>query len=70
MKVKKLMEVFTRSKRGDAVTYHTGLLMRDRQHDETLNQTAAAAWALYDRGEALLFQRRAGESCDYLIVKV
>lgn len=60
-----------RAPRGTMAIYHTGLLMRDRQHAPAVNEIAAAAWALYQHGDALLFQRRiSGGDCDYIIVKV
>lgn len=66
-----LVSVMGRAPRGTMAIYHTGLLMRDRQHAPAVNEIAAAAWALYQHGEALLFQRRiSGGDCDYLIVKV
>lgn len=70
MTIKKLFEALALATRGQRVVYHTGLLMRDRQHDADLNALASAAWELFKRREALLFQRRVSEGiCDYFIVK-
>jgi hypothetical protein len=71
MTAKELFDALNRATRGERVLYHTGLLMRDRQRDEVLNETAAAAWAEWLRGAGLLFQRRVSDrACDYYIVKV
>lgn len=71
MTAKKMFDDLLRATRGEEVVYHTGLLMRDRQHNEATNGCAAAAWAEYMRGAAMLFQRRvSAHACDYIIVKV
>lgn len=71
MTIKQLFDALHRAARGERVLYHTGLLMRDRQRNPVLNDMAAAAWTLYERGEALLFQKRSSDgACDYYIVKV
>lgn len=71
MTTKQLFDALHRAKRGDVIIYHTGLLMRDRQRNALVNETAAAAWALHLRHEVCLWQNRVSPGvCDYYVVKV
>jgi septum formation inhibitor MinC len=49
---------------GEKVTYHVGLLMRDRKEptDEALNQLANSAWRNFESGRLTLTQQRIGEN--------
>ena len=59
-----------KAKRGEEVSYHSGLLMRDRLFNPEVAGVANAAWAAYAEGKCLLFQRRAdGGTCQYFAVK-
>jgi hypothetical protein len=69
----------SRSKSGEAVTYHYGNLMRDRllsarggksQAGGQLDKLAKAALKAADGGYVALFQKRVDEGmCQYLAVK-
>lgn len=56
---------------GEVVTYHVGLLARDRNlghHplSRAINETAKLAWAAYEAGDAILSQRRIADGvCEY-----
>lgn len=71
MNVKTMYAALNSATRGEGVVYHTGLLMRDRQRNTDLNGGAAAAWHEYERGRAILVQRRVSPGvCDYIIVRI
>lgn len=56
--------------RGQAIVYHEGLLMRDRQGDPELAALGDAAWSLHLDGVVSLVQARTVPgSCAYLAVK-
>lgn len=55
---------------GASHAYHTGLLMRDRQHNADLNVLAAHIWALYEAGAVSLRQRRHAQGTEYLVVNL
>lgn len=58
-------------KRGQILIYHTGLLMRDRQANETVNSIASRAWSAMEAGDLTLVQRRASAGvCDYFAVRL
>lgn len=44
--------------------YHRGLLMKDRQEDDKVNQRAHTEWKEHLAGRVHLFQRRVGDG-DY-----
>jgi hypothetical protein len=59
-----------RARKGEALQYHTGLLMRDRQRDAIANVIASAIWDLHNQGEVLLVQHRSGEAdYEYLAIR-
>ncbi len=66
------------AKPGEMITYHTGLLMRDRQATHTgkdrvktqIDEYAKAVLSAADMGMLTLVQRRLDEhNCEYLAVK-
>jgi hypothetical protein len=49
--------------------YHTGLLMRDRQSNDTVNAIALRAWRAYEAGVVALVQSRLKPgTCGYVAV--
>lgn len=57
--------------RGQRMTYHEGLLMRDRQTDDRVHAVAARAWSGMECGALALVQKRLGPgSCAYVAVKL
>lgn len=62
------------ARRGDRVTYHTGLLMADRRQGATfqaIHGAACAAWDACTQGVCTLVQRRIDRgTCDYIAVKL
>lgn len=60
-----------RAPKGEALLYHTGLLMNDRQQYPTVNDIANLMWSLADKGLVTLVQHRSGPSdYEYLAVKL
>lgn len=58
------------ARRGEALLYHTGLLMRDRQNSTLLSAVADCLWEMYEKGLVALVQHRSGDSkYEYLAVK-
>lgn len=56
---------------GQALVYHEGLLMRDRQTDDNVNAIALRAWRAHEAGVVALVQGRLGPGvCGYLAVKL
>jgi hypothetical protein len=61
----------SKAKRGEAIAYHSGLLMRDRLFKPDVADVGNAAWKAYEAGECVLFQRRVDMStCQYLAVRL
>lgn len=57
--------------RGQAMVYHEGLLMRDRQGNEDVNAVAWRAWRAMEAGAVALVQARLNPGvCAYLAVKL
>ncbi len=54
---------------GQSLIYHTGFLHDDRQYDVAISRRADIAWKAKERGLAFLFQRRALNGCDYILVR-
>lgn len=53
---------------GRELVYHTGLLARDRENNEEINQIAALALAVDEIGAGAVFQRRVRAGiCEYVV---
>lgn len=58
------------ARKGEALLYHTGLLMRDRQRNSLLSAVADCLWDMYEQGLVALVQHKSGEfAYEYLAVK-
>lgn len=66
-----LADSFTSAKRGANIIYHEGLLMRDRQHHQSVHSRADYAWELFIAGRASLVQQRMRDGwCAYILQKI
>lgn len=66
-----LQALLSSARRGDAIVYHTGFLLNDRQKGSQLEATADAAWAEHLAGRCTLVQRRLGPSSyEYIAIKL
>ena len=65
------MKLWSRhAKKGEALLYHKGLLMRDRQSNHDLDAIAKFMWLIMEKGVVSLVQHRNGEAdYEYLAVK-
>ena len=59
-----------KAQKGDALLYHTGLLMRDRQRNGVLHSVADVLWSMHERGALALVQHKRGDfDYDYIAIK-
>lgn len=64
-------DALTKAKRGEAIAYHSGLLMLDRLYKPELDAVAVAAWKAQEAGLCMLFQRRVDRlTCQYIAVRL
>lgn len=59
-----------RARKGEALLYHKGLLMKDRLHDPIANFVGRTIWELYSQGTVVLVQHRSGDAdYEYLAIR-